>query len=217
MPTPAHQQLLPVNSLGNVYVAARYRDRQPDADEHVPYRIMGDREGHAAHLRSAAPPLTGAPATVDGGAAHHHQHGQGLHGPQPGHRSSLLCLRSHDRSAWAIIGKSGTNNEGDPDFVNLVTCLAVPSLVRVSHGPDLQEHPPRLRAPEDADRLQDVTLDCAGHHHRLDRRRLRRPVSGREGGRRGQRARRWAPATTACTPPRAPFRSGSPSGGGTRT
>jgi hypothetical protein len=61
----AHQQLPPLEALGNEYVAVRYRNRMPGVDESVPWQIVGAADGTTLTYAPAAP--AGAPTTVAAG------------------------------------------------------------------------------------------------------------------------------------------------------
>ena len=58
----AHQELLPVKSLGHEYVAARYRDRNPGQVESPPWTLVGAVDGTTLTYDPAPP--TGAPTTL---------------------------------------------------------------------------------------------------------------------------------------------------------
>jgi hypothetical protein len=60
-----HQQIVPVSSLGNAYVAAPYATRRKDlAPEPIHYRMVGALDGTTL---SWDPPVMGGPATLDQG------------------------------------------------------------------------------------------------------------------------------------------------------
>ena len=61
----AHQQILPVNALGNEYVAARYRDRENNLNESVPWTIIGAVDNTMLTYDPAPP--AGAPTTLNSG------------------------------------------------------------------------------------------------------------------------------------------------------
>jgi hypothetical protein len=60
-----HQQLLPVNALGNEYAAVRYRDREANFNESVPWTIIGAVDGTTLTYDPAPP--SGAPTTLASG------------------------------------------------------------------------------------------------------------------------------------------------------
>ncbi len=157
----AHQQLLPVNSLGSVYVAARYRDRQPGADEHVPYRILGIVKDTQLTYDPPLPPSTGALTTATAGQVitittdtDFSVRSQDADHP--------FYVSGHMTGAWAIIANQGVNDQGDPDFVNLVT----PSQYRRSYvfltDPTYANTHLVFVRQKTSGGYQDVTLDCAG-------------------------------------------------------
>src|SRR5262249_33749556 len=51
----AHQQLLPIKALGHEYIGVRYRDRVPNANESIPYTIVGAVDGTELDYEPAAP------------------------------------------------------------------------------------------------------------------------------------------------------------------
>jgi hypothetical protein len=69
MPAPGgestHQQILPIDALSNVYVAAPYETRRRDlSPEPIPYRLVGAVDGT---MLTFDPPVAGAPTRLDRG------------------------------------------------------------------------------------------------------------------------------------------------------
>ncbi|UQA60668.1 IgGFc-binding protein [Polyangium aurulentum] len=60
-----HQQLLPVKALGSEYVAVRYRDRAPGANESVPWTLIGAVDDTSLTYDPAPP--QGAPTSLASG------------------------------------------------------------------------------------------------------------------------------------------------------
>ena len=65
----AHQQLPPLEALGNEYVAVRYPDRLPTVDEETPWQIVGAADGTALTYLPAPP--KDAPLTLGVGQVAH--------------------------------------------------------------------------------------------------------------------------------------------------
>ena len=60
-----HQQLPPVDTLGQEYVAVRYRDRVDGHEESIPWRLVGVVDGTALAYEPSAP--AGAPTSLNSG------------------------------------------------------------------------------------------------------------------------------------------------------
>jgi hypothetical protein len=104
-----HQQLLPVQALGNEYAAVRYPPR--GGDDQAPYMIVGMVDGTNLVYDPVAPP--GAPATVNQGQV------SVFFTDQP------FLVRSQDADhpfymAAYMTGGGGNGGIGDPEYVNLV-------------------------------------------------------------------------------------------------
>jgi hypothetical protein len=112
----AHQQLFPVKTLGNEYVAARYRDRITGTAESTPWRIVGAVAGTTLTYEPAAP--NGAPTSLGVG--------------QVGQFSTIapFIVRSQDdqhpfymsahMTGANTVDPSQVYGRGDPEFVNLI-------------------------------------------------------------------------------------------------
>lgn len=148
----AHQQLPPVQLLGNDLVAVRHKERKPGANEPAIWRFVGVVAGTTL---SYDPPMPGAPTTLEAGQT------ADFSSPGP------FRVQSQDLNHVFYLAQLMTgqlsNGVGDPDFVNVVPPLQYlksylfftdttydnTDLVFVrSRGPDSVFH--------------DVTLDCLG-------------------------------------------------------
>jgi hypothetical protein len=111
----AHQQLFPVQTLGNEYVAARYRDRYPSEPETTPWRIMGAVAGTSLTYEPATP--NGAPTVLDVGQVVIF----GTIAPFVVHSQDAMhpfYMSSHMTGAETLQGMQGVR--GDPEFVNVI-------------------------------------------------------------------------------------------------
>ncbi len=61
----AHQQIPPIKALGSEYVAVRYRERVPESNESVPWRLVGAVNGTTLSYEPGAP--AGAPTALGQG------------------------------------------------------------------------------------------------------------------------------------------------------
>ncbi|HEX4517370.1 MAG TPA: IgGFc-binding protein [Polyangiaceae bacterium] len=155
-----HQQLLPVSSLGSVYVGARYRDRVAGAHEIVPYRILGVAADTAL---TYDPPIAGAPATIGAGEL------------ATFWTSTDFVVRSQDTnhpfyvSAHMTGGANlagadgGASAAGDPDFVNVVTPAQYQRSYTFLTDPTYANtHLVFVRQRNASNAFDDVKLACAG-------------------------------------------------------
>jgi hypothetical protein len=106
----AHQQLLPVQALGNEYVAVRYPTR--GGDDSAPYMIVGMVDGTAITYDPAAPP--GAPAMVNQGQV------AVFFTDQPFHVRSQDVDHPFYIAAYMTGALTNPATSGDPEYVNLV-------------------------------------------------------------------------------------------------
>jgi hypothetical protein len=152
-----HQQLLPISALGNAYVGARYRDRVPNANEVVPYTIVGVVDGTTL---SYDPPVLGAPVTLASGQVVEFSTSEAFAvSSQDGDHPFYLA--SHMTGALAV--PNNFNNDGDPDYVNVI-----PSAQYLDHYLFLTDptyrntHLVFTRGRAKDGNFKDVTLECAG-------------------------------------------------------
>ncbi len=148
----SHQQIPPIQALGNEYAAVRYRSRAPGSEESAPWRLVGAVDGTSLTYQPAAP--TGAPSalargqTVDFSTA------------QP------FLVRSQDADHPFYLGGYMTGGDafagaGDPEFVNVLpTSQFLSSYVFFTDPtyPETNLVVVRKRGPEGA--FADVSLAC---------------------------------------------------------
>lgn len=149
----AAQQIPPVRALGHEYAAVRYRGRNGNPDESVPWRFVGAAPGTVLTYQPSMPP--GAPATLDVGQV------ADFSAPGP------FLVRSQDSDhpfymAAYMSGGDAYGGEGDPEFVNVVpTGQYLNSYVFFTDPTYSETNLVLVRAPGPSG-FQDVTLDCSG-------------------------------------------------------
>ena len=107
----AHQQIPPIQALGHVYAATRYRDRDPRIDETPPWRLVGAVDDTILTYSPAKPP--GAPDTL--------MLGQLAEFPAAG--PFVVQSQDSDHPFYAaafMTGGAPFSGSGDPDWVNLI-------------------------------------------------------------------------------------------------
>ncbi|MSP24596.1 MAG: hypothetical protein EXR75_05415 [Myxococcales bacterium] len=153
-----HQQLLPVNSLGNTYLGVRYADRVPGANESVPYELVGMVPG--TQLIYDPGPPAGAPNSVSTGDVIL------FYGNEPfvvrsQDEAHPFYLATHMSGAGSVSGNF--ENLGDPEVVNVI-----PPAQYLDHYLFLTDPTYRYtqliftRVKAKDGTFKDVTLDCLG-------------------------------------------------------
>jgi hypothetical protein len=155
----AHQQMPPLEALGNEYAAVRYRNRMPNVDESVPWQIVGAVDGTTLTYAPAAP--AGAPTTVAAGQSVVFS------------TRDAFVVRSQDSqhpfyvagymTGFTVVDPSNDGPwPGDPEFVNVVP----PAQFRSSYVfftdptyPDTNLVVVRKRGADG--QFADVRLDCS--------------------------------------------------------
>ncbi len=167
----AHQQLLPVKSMGYSYVGAGFRNRSKMA-ENYPYTIVGAVNGTRLNYDPAPPP--GAPSKLELGEMFLFD-AASTFSVSSQDSSHPFYLASHMEGAAELIEDSVVA-DGDPEFVNVISSEQY--LDEYLFFTDLTYRTTHLvfvRKKNKAGLFDDVTLDCVG------------PVSGWEAvGTRGQ-------------------------------
>ncbi|MEZ4301845.1 MAG: IgGFc-binding protein [Polyangiaceae bacterium] len=151
----AQQQIPPVKALGNEYAAVRYRGRMGGMDEEIPWRLVGAVKGTTLTWTPSKP--AGAPDTLDLGTVAEFS------------STGPFVVKSQDEkhpfylSAY-MTGGEDFNNEGDPDWVNVVPPAQYLDHYVLFTDPTYPETSiVVIRKPSKADgTFADVTLDCAG-------------------------------------------------------
>jgi hypothetical protein len=151
----AEQMLPPVRALASEYVAVRYRSRNKQAEEIVPWRIVGAVDGTQLTYEPAPP--VGAPSVVNGR--------QFVEFNDPG----PFVVRSQDAAhpfymASYMTGGQPFDGEGDPEFVNVISPKQYLSRYTFFSDPTYPETNlvvVRVLDPQTGV-FPEVTLDCAG-------------------------------------------------------
>jgi len=149
----AHQQLLPVQTLGNDYAAVRYPNR--GGDDNAPYTMVGMVDGTTLSYDPAPP--SGAPATLDQGDV------------QVFFTDRVFSVASQDEDhpfyMAAHMTGSSTNPStiGDPDYVNLVPPAQYLDYYLFATDPTYSFTAlVFVRQQAEDGTFKDVTLDCMG-------------------------------------------------------
>jgi hypothetical protein len=157
----AHQQIPPVNALGNEYAVAPYTTRRADLmPESIPYRIVGAVAGTTL---TYDPPVTGAPPTLDQGTSVDFEAIGGF------------VVKSQDNKHPFYIGQTMTGCEvesgsrstdgcdGDEEFVNVVApAQYLPGYVFFTDPSYGTTNLVFVREQTKGGSFADVTLDCTG-------------------------------------------------------
>jgi hypothetical protein len=155
----AHQQLFPVKTFGQEYVAVRYPDRFMGMPESTPWRLVGAVSGTTLTYDPAPP--SGAPTALNVGSA------------VTFYASDPFVVRSQDNnhpfymSAYMTgadrMNPSETDGRGDPEFVNVIPPAEfLSSYVFFTDPtyPDTHLVVTRVKGPNG---FADVNLDCLGN------------------------------------------------------
>ena len=150
----AEQMLFPIKALGSEYAAVRYRSRDPNAEEIVPWRIVGVVDGTKL---TYDPPQNGAPQVI---AAR-----ETIEFEAPG----PFVVSSQDANhpfyfASYMTGGQPYDGTGDPEFVNVITPAQYLPRYTFFTDPTYPETNLVIVRKKDAGTqiFPDVTLDCAG-------------------------------------------------------
>jgi hypothetical protein len=153
----AHQQIPPVNALGNEYVAVRYRDRYEGHPESPPWRLIGASDGTQLTYFPAAP--AGAPATLNSGQLAEFRAGD------------PFVVKSQDANhpfymAGYMTGcrEFGTDADcrGDSEFVNVIPAKQYLDSYTFYTDPTYPETNLVVVRTKGEKGFADVKLDCAG-------------------------------------------------------
>jgi hypothetical protein len=110
----AHQQLVPIKTLGSEYVGVRYRSRS-SPEEAVPWRFVGVVDGTSLTFD---PPQQGAPSTlVSGQLAQFSAPGPFVARSQDDQHPFYM---SAHMTGQAFGAPTDPDHDGDPDYVNVV-------------------------------------------------------------------------------------------------
>ncbi len=147
----AHQQLLPVQALGNQYAAVRYPSRG-GSDDQAPYMIVGTVDGTTLTYDPFTP--AGAPPTIDQGTV------AVFFTDQPFLVTSQDADHPFYMAAYMTGGQLG-NDTGDPEYVNLVPPPQYLDYYLFATDPTYANTALVFVRKKDQNGLfQDVVLDC---------------------------------------------------------
>ena len=154
----AHQQIPPVQAMGNRYAAVRYRNRFPNIEESPPWRLVGGVDGTTLTYKPSQPP--GAPSTLS--------KGQTVMFNSPGQ----FTVESQDTdhpfymsgymTGCSVINPSGDDCRGDPEYVNVVPPDQFLKAYTFFTDPTYPETNLVLTRERDGGQFADVTIDCVG-------------------------------------------------------
>jgi len=153
----AHQQIPPVMALGSEYVGVKYRNRDPNIDETVPWRVMGLVDGTQLVYEPSTPPS--APTTINSGDVIEFD------------TTMSFVVRSQDAQHPFYMSGHMTGCEtyfqaddcrGDAEFVNVVPAKQFLSSYTFFTDPTYPETNLVVVRASNGGAFQDVTLDCAG-------------------------------------------------------
>jgi hypothetical protein len=156
----AQQQIPPVKALGSEYVGVSFRPRGNGSETKIPWRIVGAVDGTMLTWETpeGAPIPDTVPAEISFGTIVEFEH--------PGE----FIVRSQDEahpfylSAYMTGGQS-YNNEGDPDWVNVIPPAQFLDNYVLFADPTYPETNlvvVRTRSKINTETFKDVTLDCLG-------------------------------------------------------
>jgi hypothetical protein len=153
----AHQEIPPVKSLGNHYAAVRYRNRFPNMEETVPWRIIGAVDGTTLTYSPTTP--TGAPTTL--------MQGQVAEFDTPGPftvesqgSTNPFYMSAHMTGCETFAADDDCR--GDPEFVNIIPPEQYLSQYTFFTDPTYPETDLVLTRERVNGAFADVTLDCVG-------------------------------------------------------
>jgi hypothetical protein len=148
-----HQELLPVKAMGHTYVAARYRDRAPGANETPPWTLIGAVDGTTLTYDPAPP--SGAPLGL--------MTGQMVRFPA----GSPFTVSSQDAAHPFYFAGHMTGHDaiggtiGDAETVNVVTPEQfLPSQLFITDPTYGNSHLVFVRRQAMDGTFKDVSLDC---------------------------------------------------------
>jgi hypothetical protein len=157
----AEQMLPPIQALGNVYVAVRYRSRSPTGEESVPWRVVGTVNGTNLTFD---PPQAGAPATLSAGElVEFDETGPFVVSSQDAQHPFYMAQYMTGGQDYPTPDAS-TDGTGDPEFVNVITpAQYLPSYTFFTDPTYPETNLVIVRALDPStSTFPDVILDCAG-------------------------------------------------------
>jgi len=153
-----HQQLLPVKALGSEYLAVRYRDRVPGANESPPWTLIGAVDGTMLTYDPAPPP--GAPFLIKSGQTLFFNAGEAFSVTSQDAQHPFY-MAGHMTGALGI--QNNINGDGDPEYVNTVPPEQYLSTYLFLTDPTYRNTHLVFTRKKTADgTFKDVRLDCLG-------------------------------------------------------
>ncbi len=150
----AHQQILPVQTLGTEYLGARYPPRQGAFDDQAPYMIVGMVDGTTLTYDPMPP---GAPATLNQGQV------------AVFFTDQAFSVRSQDEThpfyvaTYMTGGGTTSTGVGDPEYVNLVPPAQYLNSYLFATDPTYGNTSlVFVRKKDGGGIFHDVSLDCMG-------------------------------------------------------
>jgi hypothetical protein len=153
----AHQQIPPVQAMGNRYAAVRYRNRWPGQEETPPWRLVGGVDGTTLTYKPAQP--AGAPSTLSlGQTAMFNSAGQFTVESQDADHPFYMA----GYMTGCEMYNDGSDCRGDPEFVNVIPPDQFLKAYTFFTDPTYPETDLVLTRERDGGQFADVTIDCVG-------------------------------------------------------
>jgi hypothetical protein len=154
----AHQEIPPVKAMGYRYAAVRYRNRFPNQEETVPWRMVGGVDGTTLTYSPSTPP--GAPTTLSLGQVAE------FNAPGP----FLVQSQDADHPFYMSAHMTGCQHtdpdlfdcRGDPEFVNIVPPEQYLASYTFFTDPTYPETNLVLVREKKNGAFADVSVDCVG-------------------------------------------------------
>jgi len=155
----AHQQIPPVKAMGYRYAAVRYRNRFPNQEETVPWRMVGGVDGTQLAYSPSTPP--GAPATLNLGQVVQFD-APGPYTVQSQDSDHPFYMSAHMTGCTVTDTSGGLDCRGDPEFVNIVPPDQYLAAYTFFTDPTYPETNLVLTREKKNGVFSDVTIDCLG-------------------------------------------------------
>jgi hypothetical protein len=154
----AHQQIPPVQAMGNRYAAVRYRNRYPNIEESPPWRLVGGVDGTTLTYKPSQP--AGAPSTLaEGQTAMFNSPGQFTVESQDMDHPFYMAGYM---TGCSVIDPDGNDCRGDPEFVNVIPPDQFLKAYTFFTDPTYPETNLVLTRERDGGQFAEVTIDCVG-------------------------------------------------------
>lgn len=162
----AHQQIPPVQALGNEYVGVRHKNRSAaPADEAPPWRLVGAVDGTELSWDPAAP--DGAPATLAAGEVAEFTHTGPFVVESQGEDFPFYFAQymtgAEDLADPDAEGGDPPPTEGDPEWVNVIPAAQyLRNYVFLTDPTYPETSLVVVRRPDADGAFHDITLECRG-------------------------------------------------------